>query len=449
MGKRKDLTQGSVLKNVWVLALPMMFSGIIQTAFNIVDMFWVGRLGSEAIAAVAMSGAVIMIVVIFVMGLGRGTSAMVARFIGAKQVEEANRVAMQSIFLALVISFLLAIVGYLITPFLFNLLAAGPGVISLGTGYMRIIFLGGISMVFLFLISSIFQGAGDAVTPMKLIIIAALLNAVLDPLLIFGISFFPKMGVSGAALATVCSQGFGALIGIYLLAKGRSLIHVNMRMLKFDFSMIRRVLIIGIPASLQMGLRSFMAVVLMGIVARYGTYAVAAYGIGVRLQMMVLMPGFSLGNAAGTLVGQNLGAGKPERAEKSGWSATGIYMIIMLIVGVLSFIFAAPIIKIFSKELQVIAIGEEFLKITAVMYVFTAMGLVLSRALMGAGDTVSPVFLNLFALWGLQVPLAIMIPRITGAGVTGVFWAIVIASVINGITTAVWFKIGRWKHKRI
>ena len=221
--------------------------------------------------------------------------------------------------------------------------------VMLGTGYMRIIFIGGISMVFLFLINSIFHGAGDAITPMVLIIIAALCNAVLDPLLIFGISFFPKMGVNGAALATVCSQGFGALIGLYLLAKGRSLIHVNMRMLKFDFSMIQRVLKVGIPASLQMGLRSFMAVVLMGIVARYGTYAIAAYGIGLRLQMMVLMPGFSLGNAAGTLIGQNLGAKKPDRAERSGWAATGIYMVIMLVVGFLFFVFAATIIKIFSK----------------------------------------------------------------------------------------------------
>lgn len=446
---RKDLTQGNIVRNIWTLATPMMFGNILQTAFNIVDMIWVGRLGSSAIAAVAMSGSILMIIMTMIIGIATGTAAMVSRFIGAKDNERANDVAMQSLILSAVASSLLAIVGFGLAEEMLKLLGAKPEVVLLGTGYLRILLVGGVVMFLLFLAGAILRGAGDALTPMIILGVATVVNGILDPLMIFGHGGFPRMGVNGAALATVLARGVGVVIAFCVLFRGSSHIHLRLRNLKVNFNLIWRITKIGIPSSVQMSLRSLMGVILMAIVARYGTYAVAAYGVGLRIMMLVFMPAFGLAAAAATLVGQNLGAQKEERAHYSAWAATRFTMLIMGAVGILFFLFAGNLIRVFNASPQVVEIGTRYLKITSFGYLFSALGVVLGRALNGAGDTVSPMVITFISLWCLQIPLALILPGSFRLGVSGVWWAALAASIIHGIMMAGWFQRGGWKLKVI
>ncbi|MCK4423365.1 MAG: MATE family efflux transporter [Candidatus Omnitrophica bacterium] len=444
-----DLTRGSVVRNIIILAVPMVISHVLNTFLHLVDMFWVGRLGSSAIAAVAMSGAVMMLVMTVIIGLVTGVRALISRFRGAKDNDSADEVARQALLVGLVMGLFLAVTGVLFSEKLFELLRAEPEVIVMGSGYMRILFGGGLVMLLGFLISVILYGAGDAVTPMLIMILTTVVNMIMDPIFIFGYRGVPAMGVNGAALATVLAQAIGCIWGLKVLLTGQSHIHIKFKNMKIDFGLIWRMIKIGVPNSLQMSFRSIMAIVLMGIVAGFGTSAVAAYGIGLRLQMIVLMPAFAVANAASTLVGQNLGALKPRRAFKIAWIATGMDMIVMGLAGIIFFIFAPWLISIFNNQAEVIQMGTVFLRITSLFYIFMAMGIILSRSLNGAGDTVSPMFISLVCLWGVQVPLALFLTRLPSLGLTGVWWAIVISNLLQGTITAVWFSLGRWKNKRV
>lgn len=447
--KERDLTQGSIAKNIWILAVPMLISNGLQSAFNIVDMFWVGRLGPTALAAVAMSGSILMIVMFLMMGVSVGTTAMVARFIGQKRKDEADHIAMQSLLMGFVLSLVLAVFGYFVSPWFLRLLGAAPEVVHLGSGYMQILFLGVMVMFYMFLVSAILQGAGDALTPMLILVIATFINIVLDPLFIFGIGFFPRLGVNGAALATVLAEAVGSLIALEVLLRGRSRLQVRINDLKIDWHGMWRILRIGMPAALQMSLRGLVGIVLMAVVSSFGTAAIAAYGVGLRLNMLALMPGFALGMAAGTLVGQNLGAKQLERSNTSAWTAVFYYAIFMVILSILFISFAPQIILIFNNSPEVIRIGSLYLRITAWGYVFVALGIVLNRALSGAGDTISPTIITFVSLWLFQIPLAIFLAKIPYLGVKGIWYAILIAYLVQGLLTAFWFQVGKWKHKPI
>ena len=447
-GKR-ELLQGSIARNVWALATPMMLGNMLQTAFNVVDMIWVGKLGGTAIAAVAMSGSILMVIMTLIIGIATGTTAMVARFTGAGNGKKANEVAMQSLILSFIASSLLAAAGFVLAEGMLKLLGGTPEVVALGTGYLRILLVGGTVMFLLFLTGAILRGAGDALTPMVILIVATLLNAVLDPLMIFGIGFLPPLGVNGAALATVLARGVGVVIAFRVLFHGNSSIRLEWRDLKINFGLIWRITRLGVPSSIQMSLRSLMGVVLMAIVAKYGTYAVAAYGVGLRIMMLVLMPAFGLAMATATLVGQNLGSGEPERAHLSAWTATRFTMLIMVTVGIIFFLFAPDLISFFNTNPQVVETGAAYLRITSLGYLFIALGVVLGRALNGAGDTVSPMVITFISLWCLQIPLALILPAGFHLGVAGVWWAILISTVIHGTIITAWFQQGRWKLKEI
>ncbi len=447
--KKREPFQGSIVRNVWTLATPMMFGNILQTVFNIVDIIWVGKLGGAAIAAVAMSGTILMVIMTLIIGIATGTIAMVARFTGAGDGKKANEVAMQSLILSFIASSLLAAAGFGLAEGMLKLLGGTPEVVALGTGYLKILLVGGTVMFLLFLAEAILRGAGDALTPMIILIVATLLNAILDPLMIFGKVGFPRLGVNGAALATVLSRGIGVVIAFVVLFRGNSPIHLEWKNVKVDFGLIWRITRLGVPSSIQMSLRSLMGVVLMAIVAQYGTYAVAAYGVGLRIMMLVLMPAFGLATAAATLVGQSLGAREPERAHLSAWTAARFTMLIMGTVGIIFFLFAPSLIGFFSTNPQVVKIGTAYLRITSLGYLFIALGVVLGRSLNGAGDTVSPMVITFISLWGLQIPLALILPGGFHLGVTGVWWAILISTVIHGTITTGWFQRGRWKLKEI
>ena len=443
-----NLTEGNTVKTIWTLAFPIMVGNILQTAFNVVDMIWVGRLGPEAIASVAMSGAVLLVVITLIIGLSMGTQSLVARFAGAKKQADAENVAMQSLIIGAILSIILAAVGLIFARPILQALGAKAAILEQGQDYLRIILAGGLVMIYLFLVNAVFRASGDTLTPMLIMVGATLLNIILDPLMIFGIGF-PRMGVAGAALATVLSRGLGALVGLYILFKGYSRLRVHLVKLCFDVKTMFRIIKVGFPSSIQMALRSIVGLILMAIVARYGSYAVAAYGIGLRIFSVVLMPGFALATSAATLVGHNLGAKKFWRARRCAWQAAGFNMLLMGLTGMLFFTFSARLISIFNSNPDIIRLGSEYLKITSLSYIFVAQGLVLGRALMGAGDTISPMLITVFALLGVQIPLALILPNHLHIGISGIWWAILLSSALQGVFTVFWFNLGRWKFKRV
>ncbi|MFQ6082354.1 MAG: MATE family efflux transporter [Candidatus Aminicenantia bacterium] len=446
---RIDLTSGSIPKTIWILAWPMMMGNVLQTTFNVVDMIFVGKLGPEAIAAVAMSGIILMLVITLIIGVATGTTAMVARFVGAKDYLEANNVAMQSLIIGTLGSTILAAFGILFSRPLLRIFGADTIVADLGTDYLQIMFVGSITMFILFLVGAILRGAGDALTPMLVLIFSTILNIIADPLLIFGIGIFPRLEIRGAAIATVFARGIGMIIGLIILFRGYSYIHIKPKRFHVNFDIIKRIIKIAIPGSLEMSIRSVSGLILMSIVAFYGTYALAAYGIGLRINMVAMMPGFGLAAATATLVGQNLGAKQPKRAEKSARIAAGFYEIIMITIGFLFFIFAREIIHFFNTNPEVIRLGASFIRIISLSYVFLAMSIIFNRGLTGAGDTLSPMIITGVSVLGLRIPLALILPKVTSLSITGIWLAIALSTVLEGTIIALWFNLGKWKHKKV
>jgi putative MATE family efflux protein len=314
--------------------------------------------------------------------------------------------------------------------------------------YLKIIFVGITTIFLLFVGNAILQGMGNTLTPMNVVILANVLNIILDPILIFGIGV-PRMNTNGAAWATNISQTIACVIIFYIFLNGRSRIQLKIKKFRADFKIIWQVFKIGFPSALQMFFRTIMGLVMIGLVAYFGTNAIAAYGIGLRLQLVMLMPSFALGATAATLLGQNLGAGKIKQARKSALMATWLDLAVMLAGGVLFFIFSKHIIYFFDRNLEVIAIGSDYLRITAIFYSFIAFGVVLNRALGGAGDTFVPMLITFVSIWLIQVPLAVIWGKNFGFGLTGIWWAISVANVVNGILTLLWFRIGKWEKRRL
>lgn len=447
--QNRDLTTGSIYRSIWVLALPMMIGNFLHTAFNVVDMIFIGKLGPEAIAAVSLCGMILMLIITLLVGIGIGTTAIVARHIGAKDYAKANEVALQSILLGTLVTLSITVAGYFLSETLLKLFGAETSVVQLGAVYLRITFLGSITMFILFSGAAILRGAGDAHTPMFILIFSTIINIVADPLLIFGIGPFPRLEIAGAAIASVLARGVGMFITLFVLIKGYSLIQVTFKNLKLKFDVMWRIIRLAVPGSLQMGIRSVSGLILMRIVALYGTYALAALGIGLRINMIVMMPGFGLGAAVATLVGQNLGAKQPQRAEKSAWISLGIYEVIMICTGSIFYLFAPKIISVFNTNPNVLHQGVSFLHIVTLSYVFLAMAIVLHQALNGAGDTVSPMVITGIVVLGLRIPLAMALPRLFGLSTSGIWIAVALSTVLEGSVVGFWFRSGRWKKKKI
>ncbi len=446
---RELITEGNLLWALSMLAMPMLVGAILQNVQSLIDLFWVGRLGSHAVASVAMAATILMVLFPMLMGLSTGTVALVARAVGAGNREEASRATGQSLMLAFVLGGLSGLIGWHYSTPLFHLLGAEPDIIETGSAYLRITLLGSFTVFVLFIGNAALQGAGDATTPTIIMAISNVVNIVLAPFLIFGIGPFPRMEVRGAALATVISQAVAAVLSLYVLFTGRTHLHLKLSQFKPDLDLSWRILRIGIPGLGQMLSRSLMSAVLMRIVAICGTTAVAAYGVGMRFHMIILMPAFALGGAAATMVGQNLGAGKPDRARYAAWMATLIDVGIMVVSAIVIYVVAPVLIRVFNNEPEVIEIGTRYLRIVSPFYVFVALGVVLGRALNGAGDSLAPMIITVATLWILQVPLAILFARIWQPATVGIWWAIVVAYVVQGILTTAWFELGRWKKKRV
>ena len=443
------LTTGSVWKGLMSLAGPMFISTTLQNLQSVIGLFWVGRLGSDAVAALAMSGTILMMLFPVVMGLATGTVAVVSRSMGAGKPAEAVEAGGQSLVVALMCGVVAGVAGWIWSGDMCRWQGATGEVARLGAGYLGVSFLGCFTVFLMFIGNSILQASGNTVIPMRAMILTTVLNLVLDPVLIYGLFGVPKLGVEGAALAMVLAQTVGVVVVLEALAKGKSGVKVVTADWRFRLEPAWRLMKVGIPSSGQMLSRSLMSVVLMGIVAGCGTAAVAAYGIGARFHMMVLMPGFVLGNAAGAMVGQNLGAGHPDRAQRVAWLATGLDAIIMAVCAVALMAFASPLIRLFDPNPAVVKIGSDYLWITSIFHVFAALSIVLGRALQGAGDTVAPMVSTIVGLWGVQIPLAIFLARHIVPATHGIWWSVSCALVVNGLMVGGWFLTGRWKHKKV
>jgi len=447
--EHRDLTKGSIIKNIFALALPAMASNAFQTVLGLIDMAFVSRLGTSSIAAVGISGSVMFLIMTVAISISIGTIALIARFVGSGDSDYASRVAVQALAFGTVISIFFAVIGFFATRPLLKLLGAQPEVMELGQQYLRVMFLGVATMFLSFLANGIMQGSGDTFTPMVISGIAVAWNIIFDPLLIFGIGFFPRMGVRGAALATVMARGIGLSISIFILIKGYSRLKLQLSGFKIDFHIIWRIVRIALPSSIEMLTRSSAYFIFMKIVAIYGTVTVAAYVVGGRLDSIVWMPGFALATASSTLVGQNLGAGKPERAERSAWTTVGIYAAIMFFFGVIFYILAPTLIGFFDRSEQVIQVGTNYLRITVFGYLFLSAAIVLSRSLNGAGDTISPMLTTFVSSLGAQTTTALLFLKYTDFASDGLWFAMVIAMVVHAMIISSWFKMGRWKHKSV
>ncbi len=445
----RDWTKGSILGNLLGLSWPMMVTQALTVLGPTLDMIWVGKLGAASIAGVGVSSMVFQFMSVARMGLQTGTRAIVSRAIGAEDEKEANHVAQQYFVINVVFSVLMAVIGIFLSRQILLLLRLDAEVLAEGTAYLRIQLIGMVTMSFQMMGQSLMQASGDAQTPMKIAIGSRLLHAVLAPFFIFGWWLFPNMGVSGAALTGVLSQGVAGGLGLWMLYSGRTRLQLTLRNFHFDARMIWRILKIGIPAMINGTERTSANLLVMWFVVPFGTAAVAAHALMERLDRFLHMPAQGLGLGAGILAAQNLGAKQPDRAEKTGWLAAGLFTGAMLVVSALIWFWPEAIIRLFNTEPDLVEVAVLFLRIQIVALMTFGFVQVLMQCLNGVGDTWIPMINTLVTLWGVQMPLAYFLPKVTGLGVYGVRWAMVAAVVARAAVFAIYFKTGRWKRRQI
>jgi len=446
---KRDWTKGSIPGNLWSLSWPALISTTINTMGPTIDMIWVGKLGSSSIAGVGVSALAIQVINSLIMGLFTGTSAMVARFMGAKDEHSANRVAQQSYVIAGSFSLLMAIIGIALSEHILILLGVETEVVSEGASYMRIQLVGIVTMSVLQVSQNIMQASGDTRTPLKIGVCYRIFQIALCPALVFGWWFFPHLGVRGAALSNVIAQGLGGAIAVWFLMTGRSRLTVSFKGFHFDRNLIWRTIKIGIPASVTSMERNFAALVLVYFITPFGTVAVAAHALSQRVDQFVQMLANGLGTPAGVLAGQNLGAGQPERAEKTSWLAAGLATGIAIVFSVIIWFWVEYILRIFNSEPELVATAATFLRIEIAAYVVWGAVITFTQVLNGVGDTLIPMSTNMVTVWAVQMPLAYFMPGLTGLGVYGVRWAMVAGIFGRGVIYPLYFKTGRWKRKKV
>ncbi len=441
--QQHDYTQGSMGRAVLLLAIPMMLEMAMESVFAIVDIFWVSSLGSDAVAVVGLTEAILTILYAVGIGLGMGATALVSRRIGENDPDGAAKVAGQSIWFGVAASVVVAIVGIVFAADLLRIMGAEPAVIETGIGYTRLMLGGSVTILLLFLLNSVLRGAGNAAFAMRVLWIANGINIVLGPCFIFGLGPLPELGVTGAAVATNIGRGIGVLCALYYLLNGRSRVVLRWPHLRVDFGVLLSLLRVSAGGVLQFIIATSSYIVLTRIVSQYGSAAIAGYTIAFRIMMFTFLPAWGLSNAAATLVGQNLGAGQPERAEESVWVATKFNVAFLVIVGLIGIVFAEGLVGLFSAEPDVLAYGAACLRIVSYGYGFYAVGMIMVQAFNGAGDTSTPTWLNLFCFWFLQLPLAYALATWLELGPDGVFWAVAIAESMLAVAAWVLFRRGR------
>ncbi len=444
----RDWTEGSIVRNLWSLSWPMLINNTLNALGPTVDMIWIGKLGTSAIAGVGVSGLAVMVIISLISGLFTGTIALVASYIGAKDEQGANCAAQQAFVIGLAFSLLMALVGiFLAAPFL-RVLGVDASVVDEGAIYLQIQLIGIVTMTMLQAAQSIMQASGDAVQPLIISVGYRLLQVVLCPALIFGWGFLPRLEISGAALSNVITQGLGGIFALFILFTGRTRITVTFKNFRFDSKIIWGTIRIGIPAAFSFMQRNIAELVLIWFITPFGTLAVAAQSVSQRVDQFLMNLSGGLGSAAGILAAQNLGAGRPERASRTGWLSVVLATSVSLICALVIWLWIVPILRIFSHDPDVVSTGATFLRIMIVSYLFWGLVVALSLVLNGVGDTVIPMLTNLTTMIFVQLTLAYVLPRYTSLGVYGVRWAVVIGIVMRAGIYAVYFKMGHWKRKK-
>lgn len=446
-GSHHDYTDGPIGRSILLLSVPMVLEMAMESVFAIVDIFFVSRLGADAVAAVGLTESLLAIVYALAMGLGIGATALVARRIGEKDAEGAAHAAVQAILLALIISAVLGIAGSLLAPHLLGLMGASPEVIRTGTGYARVMLGGEAAIIILFVVNAIFRGAGDAAIAMRVLWLANLINIVLCPCFIFGLGPFPRLGVMGAAVATTIGRSAGAAFALWRLSRPDGRIPVARLHLRPDWAAMGRILRLSGTATLQMLIGTASWVAMARIVATFGSPVLAGYTVGMRVAVFAMLPSFGLSNAAATMVGQALGAGKPERAERAVWKACRYNLAFLGVVGLVFVVLADPLIRVFSTDPEVVRHGSSALRVIAAGFPLYAFGMVLTQAFNGAGDTWTPTWINLAVFWAFEIPAAYLLSRAMGP--VGAFLAITIAFSMLAVVSGVLFRRGTWKTKRV
>ncbi|HET9995686.1 MAG TPA: MATE family efflux transporter [Candidatus Acidoferrum sp.] len=448
-GSHQDFTTGSLNRAILLLAIPMVLEMVLESLFAVVDVFWVGRLGADAVATVGLTESLLSLVMAIGLGLSLSTTAMVARRIGEKDPTGAAVAGVQAIVIGLSLSAIIGLPCLIYASHLLRLMGASPEIVAVGSGYARIALAGSGVIMMLFLNNAIFRGAGDAAIAMRLLWVSNIINLVLDPCLIFGWGPFPKLGVTGAAVATFTGRSIGVLYQFYRLLRGTERIRILRSQLHVNLGVLWRLLRVSFTGILQFAIAHTSWIGLVRIVSIFGSAALAGYTIAIRILIFVLMPSWGLSNAAATLVGQNLGAKQPERAETSVWR-TGFYNMLFLGgIGVFFIFFAEPVIRLFTTDPAVVPLAVSCLRILSYGNIGYAYGMVMLQAFNGAGDTVTPTIVNFFGFWLLEIPLAWFLAITLRLQSNGVFWSIVIAEAAIAVAGIVLFKQGRWKRQQI
>ena len=445
-GKEKEFTTGSINRAIFLLAVPMVLEMVMESLFAIVDVFFVARVGTEAVATVGMTEVVLMIIESVALGLAMATTAMVSRRIGAKQPGKAATAAVQAIILGLIISIVLGGGCFIFAREILEMMGGSESLIEQGTGYTRILLGFSGTLTFIFILNAVFRGAGDASIAMRTLWLANGLNIILDPCLIFGLGPFPEMGVTGAAVATTIGRGTGVLYQLYHLFNGKAIIRLAWQHMVLVPEVIGKLFRISLGGAGQYLIATASWLFIVRIISNFGDEALAGYTIAIRIIIFSILPAWGMANAASTLVGQNLGAGEPTRAEKSVWRAAQFNVAFLLLVSIIFWTAAPYAMTFFTDQADVASAGVAGLRILCVGYVFYAFGMVISQSFNGAGDTRTPTIINFVCFWLLQIPLAYLLSNHTSLAYEGVFWAVVISESILAVIAIVLFRKGRWKQ---
>ncbi|HCO86301.1 MAG TPA: MATE family efflux transporter [Arenibacter sp.] len=448
-GKDSDFTTGSIRKAIFMLSIPMVLEMLMESIFALVDIAFVSRVSVNAVATIGLTESVITLIYAIAIGLSMAATAVVARRVGEKNLQGARESAVQVILLGITVAIITGIIGAIYSKEILGLMGGSIELIQEGHGYTRLMIGGNITILLLFLINAIFRGAGDASVAMWILVLSNGLNIILDPIFIFGWGPIPEYGVMGAAIATNIGRGTAVLFQLIILFYGWSKIKIGISDIVIRFKVMMNIIKVSAGGIAQFLIGTSSWIFLMRIMSEFGSEVLAGYTIAIRVIMFSLMPSWGMSNAAATLVGQNLGANKPDRAEASVWKTGKYNAIFMFSISIIYLCFAEKIIMLFNTTPQVVEYGTLCLQIIAAGYVFYAYGMVLTQAFNGAGDTRTPTKINFLIFWVLQLPFAYVMAITFKFGAVGVFLAISIAEILLTVLSYVLFKKGKWKEIKV
>jgi len=448
-GTEQDFTSGRISRAILLLSIPMVLEMVMESVFALVDIFFVSRLGPGAVATVGITESLLTVIYALAVGFSVGTTALISRRIGEKNSEGAAVGAVQAILAGIMMAVVIGVTGAVFSKDFLRLMGATPDIVESGYMYTRIMMGGNIVIMLLFIINAVFRSAGDAAISMRVLWIANIINIILDPCLIFGWGPFPELGIKGAAVATNIGRGLAVIYQLFLLFRGRGRVKILVKHLRFNFKVMAKLVRLSLGGIGQNIIATSSWIGMVRIIAIFGSNVLAGYTIAIRIIIFAMLPAWGLANAAATLVGQNLGAAKPDRAERSVWLAGYANMIFLGLIALFLIINPAFFIKLFIENEQVINSGATCLRIVSYGFLFYGMGMIVIQALNGAGDTITPTKINFFCFWLLEIPLAYFLAVLTGMQEKGVYISIVVSESVMTLAGLYFFKLGKWKLKKV